>query len=266
MYRLSRFMSQAGNNGKPLPSVFPILDHKQIQFRHGGTSMVAGAPGSFKSITALNLAVGWARQGKGILYFSFDSDRFTVTKRVSGILTGYASGRIEDDFVRDDVRLYTEALKAVDGINFVDRNLDMDGMVNHIGAYEAIHGTWPDIIFVDNLINTVDDPTDWGGMISVIRELDQIARETQAHICFLHHSSEAWSADHPGMPPPSHSIQGKVSQIPRLVLTVAADGLQLRMACVKNTNGPGDAQARNFMQFAIEPSLRVVDEVNRQPV
>lgn len=226
--------------------------------------MIAGTPGSFKSVFALNMLVAWIRAGKTGLYFSADSDEFTVVKRVSGIVTGEATESIELHMSAGRTARYAEAVAELGTAQFVYSQADVDSIALHMRAFEAVHGAFPDVMFVDNLIDTVEDPTDWGGMIQVIRDLDGIARETQSHVCVLHHASESWAAEHPGVPPPSWAIQGKVSQIPRLVLTVGALGLNLAVAPVKNSNGPQDPTGTVRLPFVVQPSMRVEDISNRK--
>lgn len=236
--------------GKPLPDIFPTFAAEKIHFRHGATSMIAGAPGSFKSVIALNLLAGWAGAGLSGLFFSADSDEFTVAKRMASILTGCTPEEFEADPMR-----YSGKLAALARTGFVYRSISVEVIARHMRAFDAVHGNFPDVVFVDNLIDAVEDPTDWGGMIRFIRDCDQMARETSAHICILHHASEAWSKDNQGKPPPSWAIQGKVTQIPRLALTVAEMDSIVSIACVKNTNGPQDKFARRYQQFHVSGSL-----------
>lgn len=260
MYSLRRFPGRTGTLGTPLPDPFPSFALHRVIFRYGGVSMIAGAPGSFKSVLALNMFTEWATQGLCGLYFSADSDEFTVAKRLSGIVTGDSSDYVESKLAKGWSQTYTDALGKIDECTrVVYSQCDVDDIALHMRAFEAVYGCFPGHVFVDNLIDTIDDPTDWGGMIQVLRDLDGLARETQAHICVLHHASEAWAKDNPGRPPPSWAIQGKVTQIPRLALTVGAMGLALSVACVKNTNGPADPTARMTMPFLVQPSMRVDD-------
>jgi AAA domain len=259
VYSLRRFNGRTGNLGKPLPDPFSAFDLHRIKLRHGMVSMVAGAPGSFKSVLALNIVVGWASAGKRVLYFSMDSDEATVAKRVSGILSGESVETVEYKMARGGQAHYAEQLAKLDSVQWIYDQADIDAIALHMRAFEAVHGAWPDAVFVDNLIDTVDDPTNYGGMIQVLRDLDALAREMQSHVCVLHHSSEAWAKDHPGLPPPSWAVQGKVNQIPRLVLTVGANGLALSLAPVKNTNGPSDPTAKVNLPFLVQPSMRVED-------
>lgn len=258
MFTLRKFAGRTGNLGVPLEDPFDAFDRRRIKFRMGGTSLIAGAPGSYKSVFALNMLTQWVPQ-HSVLYFSADSDEFTVAKRLSAMLTGESFDTVEDRMQSASWRDWYTAntLYAVDNARFVYRALNFEVIQSHLAAYEAVNGAFPEIVFVDNLIDTVDDPTDWGGMINFIKQCDILSREARCHVCILHHASEAWAKDNPGMPPPSWAVQGKVNQIPRLVLTLAANGTHLKMACVKNTNGPQDAQAREYMSFNVEPSLRV---------
>lgn len=258
MYSLRKFAGRTGSIGLALPDPFPSFALGNITFRQGATSMVAGPPGSFKSIMALNMAIYWAQHGKTGLFFSADSDEYTVAKRCASMLTGEPSYGVDADFVAGKTTRYQKALRDLDSVSFVYRNLDMNGITDTVGAFEAVHGAYPDIIWIDNLLNFVDSSDEWALMRTMTRDLDILARETQAHICILHHTSEG--SNYPvNRPAPRKAIQGKVSQVPRLILTVGADGMALFASCVKNTNGPQDPMARNWIQFFILPSLQIED-------
>lgn len=267
MYSPYRFASRVGNIGTPLPDPYHTFSLAQVQFRRGATSMIAGTPGSYKSVFALNLLAAWGLQGISGLYFSADSEEFTVVKRLSGILTGENLETVERRILRRD-RRYQQELKKLQGVEFEYAQMDMRGLAVHVKSYEAIYGEYPAVVFLDNLIDYVDAPDDWGGMLSMTRELDALAREIKSHICILHHAKlrtppvtrgEA-KPPPPFRPPADHEIQGKVTQIPRLVLTMAAEGPVLRIAAVKNTNGPSCRDGSAFLEFQVLTSMRV-DEV-----
>ena len=259
MFTLHKFGHRTGNLGKPLPDPFELFDRRRVKFRIGGTSLIAGTPGSFKSIFALNMLTKWA-QDRSVLYFSADSDEFTVAKRLASILTNDTNDTVEERMSEpgDWRDHYVNSLRAVDGARFVYNPLSFETIQTNLAAFEEVNHAFPEVVFVDNLIDTVEDPDDWGGMIHFIKQMDILSRETRSHVCILHHASESWAQSHPGLPPPSAFVQGKVNQIPRMVLTMAAEDSQwLRIACVKNTNGPMDATAKSYMEFRVEPSLRV---------
>lgn len=263
MYSPAKFASRIGNIGSALPDPFNVFGANQIHFRHGATSMIAGAPGSFKSILALNMLAEWARLGIGVMYFSADSDEFTVIKRLSAILTGDNLDAVESRILRRQTGRYVAALRKIDSIQFEYEQMDMATIANRIKSYEQIYGSYPEVVFIDNLIDFVDSPDDWGGMLIMARELDALAKEIKAHIVVLHHAKlrmgNPVKSPEFGRPPADYEIQGKITQIPRLVLTVAAENLSLKLSCVKNTNGPQSRDASISYQFQVKGNMQIAD-------
>jgi hypothetical protein len=263
MYSPAKFPSRIGNIGSALPDPFNVFGANQIHFRHGATSMIAGAPGSFKSILALNMLAEWARLGIGVMYFSADSDEFTVVKRLSGILTGDSLDAIEGKILRRQTRRYVEALRKTDSVQFEYEQMNMATIANRIKSYEQVYGRFPEVVFIDNLIDFAESPDDWGGMLILTRELDALAKEVKAHIVILHHArlrmKENASSPEFGRPPADYEIQGKITQVPRLVLTVAAENMSLRLSCVKNTNGPQTRDASISWRFQVRPNMQIAD-------
>jgi AAA domain len=263
VYSPAKFPARIGNIGSALPDPFNVFGANQIHFRHGATSMIAGAPGSFKSILALNMLAEWARLGIGVMYFSADSDEFTVIKRLSAILTGDNLDTVEGRILRRQTGRYVAALRKVDSVQFEYEQMDMATIANRVKSYEQIYGSPPDVIFVDNLIDFVDSPDDWGGMLIMTRELDALAKEIKAHVVVLHHAklrmAETSKRPEFGRPPADYEIQGKITQIPRLVLTVAAENLSLKLSCVKNTNGPQTRDASLSWGFQVRTNMRLAD-------
>ena len=255
MYNLSKFAARTGRIGRPLPDLYPVLKRNKIQFRHGATSMLAGRPGTYKTVIALNLMYGWAKTGMEILYFCADSDEATVAKRVSSIATGDSADVVEKSFNTNNVGRYETALQPIDGVRFVYRQLDMEGIANQVFTFEAVYGDFPDVIFVDNLIDFVPRPDDWGGMLLLTKELKELARETKSHICILHHAKIDGDKDK-GTPPKEWEIQGKITQIPETVITVGSRMGIVTLDCVKNRNGPDDT---GWLHFRVSDNFRLTD-------
>lgn len=264
MYSLAKFASRGRPLRRPLPDPYGVFALRNIRFRPGATSMIAGKPGSFKSVLALNLLARWAKADQSAVYFSADSDEYTVARRMAGILTGASPEKIEMDFLAGNYAAYMGALESLGNVRFEYRTLDIDEIAERLAAYETVHGDFPDVVFIDNLMNYVESAGEWERMRDMTRELDALARETKSHICVLHHASEGYGD--PYLPPARTAVQGKVTQLARLVLTVGANGNVLLVACVKNTNGPQDAGAdpMKCMRFQIEPSLSVMDVADYQ--
>jgi hypothetical protein len=256
-----RFASRIGNLGKPLADPFKTFGLHRVHFRRGGTSLIAGAPGSFKSVLALNMLTEWGKEGLDCLYFSADSDEITVVKRLGGILTGDSVETVEHNIMKRETARYEHALKTLRNVEFEYMQMDLDRISVCIKQYESVYGDYPAVIFLDNLINFVDSPDDWGGMLTATRDLDALARQIGAHICILHHAK--LPSPNPNKPPPQFrppadwEIQGKITQIPRLGLTIAAQGMNLRIACVKNTNGPQARDASVSWGFTVTSSMRI---------
>jgi AAA domain len=268
MYSPWRFQNRVGDLGKPLPDTFPIFeeDENRVRFRKGGTSLIAGAPGSFKSVFSLNLAVQWAQQGIGCMYFSADCDENTVIMRLSGILTGNTMKDVETNLLEEKPGKYVKALKGLEGVEFEYAQMDTDGIVEHVQQYEAFYGQHPGAIFIDNLIDFVDSPDDYGGMITFIRDMAALAGQTKSHVCILHHARLP-DGKATTLPPQDREIAGRVTQIPKVVLTMAASGRDLYMSCVKNTLGPQYRDARKIMGFKVSESMQINErEIYAPPI
>jgi hypothetical protein len=233
------------------------MDMQRQTFRHGATSMLAGTPGSFKSVLALNMLVTWTRAGKSVLYFSGDSDEFTVARRVSGIITGDDQATIEAAFLKGDAKRYLTAIEeTLENVVFVYELLSMDGIADHMKAFESVNGAFPDAVFLDNLMDYTAAGDEWAEMREMTKDLDAMARETMSHIVILHHAGDQAPV---GVPPARSFIQGKVTQKARLVLSLAANNGGVMCACVKNTNGPQDPSGATFTGYVVDSSLRILD-------
>ena len=270
MYSPYRFADRVGDIGQPLPDPFKQLADNRAKFRRGATSLIAGTPGAFKSVMALNMLVTWAGQGIGSLYFAADSDEVTVVNRLTGIVTGVNVERVERQMMEDKgkrqeykARLYED----LPGVEFEYEQMDFEDVVKHVKSYEAVYGKYPDVIFIDNLIDFVESPTDYGGMLEFIRSMDGLSKEIKAHVCILHHAklrdsnkSDNDSDDKDPMQPPADwEVQGRITQLSRLVLTICAVGLHVNMSVVKNTLGPQTREASRVFSFEVYASMKVAE-------
>lgn len=273
MYSVAKFASRTGRLGTPLPTPWPVFDLENVKFRHGAISMFAGKPGAGKSIWALNAMARWAQAGKPAFYFSADSDEYTVARRLGGIIGGVPMDKIEHMRHRDLAALLD--VEYMQHVRFEYRTCPGEDaaefIAERIGPFAEVYGSYPPVVFVDNLVNYAPSANDWGSMIDLLVELDALSRETMSHICVLHHASESesWVYDHAlgkrrlrgaADPVPLSALQGKVSQIPRLVLTIAANASLRAVVCAKNTNGPQFPEANRWMTFEVGDNLQVNDK------
>lgn len=248
---------------EPLPAPLSIFHRNQILFLRCTTSMIAGTPGSYKSVLALNLAVEWANKGLWVLYFSADMDESTIQERLNGIITNDAIVNVRMKNTQQKLEEIANGTQHPIYIEFDSRTYE--DVERRTKTFEAHYGLFPDVIILDNLIDFVESPDDWGSMLSMTRDLDFTARKTKSHIMIVHHAklrddNTPAKNKKPAHQPPSESeISGKITQKPRLVLTVTKSGMTQYAACVKQSRGPSDkSAAEECLQFNVGHSMRVV--------
>lgn len=258
MQSLAKAFGRSANTGRPLPEVYKAFTYNKILFRLSATSMLAGAPGAFKSALALNLLTRWAQQGVYGLYFSADADEFTTAKRTAAILTRRTVEVVEAGMRSSSAPFYRNALTAMDHTRWVYKAADIDDLDRHMRGFESVYGSFPNVVFIDNLLNMSEVGEDWTAAREFIRNLDILARDAECHVCVLHHTSE--SNYEQGFPPPRSAILGKISQFPRLILTVGVNMDTLNVACVKNTNGPQDPSGRSFFPMVVDAERMTITD------
>lgn len=220
--------------------------------------MLAGAPGAFKSALALNLLARWAKQGVYGLYFSADADEFTTAKRTAAIITGRPVETVEAGMRGSQAHVYRSALMQMEHTRWVYKAADIEEIDRHLRGFESVYGSFPHVVFIDNLLNMTDMGEDWAACREFIRNLDILAREAECHVCVLHHTSE--SSYNPGFPPPRSAILGKITQFPRLIITVGVNESTLNVACVKNTNGPQDPTGHTFFPLVVDAERMTITD------
>lgn len=256
MQSLAKAFGRSANTGRPLPETYKSFTAAKVLFRLSATSMIAGAPGAFKSALALNLLAKWAKAGVTGLYFSADADEFTTAKRAAAILTQRRVEIVEAGMRSTSAEAYRRALTELDNTRWVYKAADIDEIDKHMRGFEAVYGDFPRVVFVDNLLNVSSAGEDWAKAREYIRDLDILAREAESHVCVLHHTSE--SSYNPGLPPPRSAILGKIAQFPRLMLTVGVNETTLNVAVVKNTNGPQDPTGATFFPLTVDPEKMTI--------
>ncbi len=268
MLTLSKASKRNGRAGKPLPDTFKSFTDAKVYFRTGETSMIAGVPGSYKSVLGLNMAALWSLSGLLVYYFSADSQEATVQRRLGSILTG-DDYETADRNLRQNAGFYDSQLKRLDNITWeYDRLTSTEEIKDHLEAFELVNGVYPDVVFLDNLCNFTGRFDDWPGMLELVNQMDATARKMKTHVCILHHAKikeplrnqdAAAQVKTQGWPPRDDEIQGKITQLSRLVLTVAAVDRNVYWCPVKNSNGPQDPKAQRRYGFYVRDSLRIWD-------
>jgi len=243
-------LAQAANKQKSgaqlLPDLFPALANDGVRFRRGQVTMIAGQPNSGKSLLALFYAV---KSDVPTLYVSADTDAYTTAIRAAAVITGNQVSSVEESFNSGNgYEFYQGELESLKNLQFsFDPSPTLDDIDLSIQAYGEAFGEYPHLIIIDNLMNVAAlHDNEWTGMRDIAKAMHHVARQTEAAVFLLHHTSEG--EGRPELPPSRKSIQGKISQLPEMILTVAMDHdtSEYRIACVKNRFAKNSASGANF--------------------
>ena len=262
MLSLTRAWSGATVKAAPLPDVWKTLREKQIRFRRGQLTMVAAAPNAGKSMFALVYAI---KAEVPTLFFSADTDVTTVMIRAASHISGHAQITVESN-INTLNTYYDEYFEKMNHIQWVfDSSPSLDDIELEVKAYQELYGLPPQLIVVDNLMNVAaETDNEWAGLRAIMMELHDLARNTEACVMVLHHVSEASEYGDGTAPPARRAIQGKVSQLPALILTLGYDplGKQLKVAAVKNRFGPNSADGKDWVPLDAKYVACQIDDVN----
>lgn len=256
MRSLLRVASKPGAAGAPLPPVFTRFEEFGIKPRRGQVTMIVAPPNGGKSFLALYWVVRLVeREGMTGLYFSADTDDFTMKLRATAILTGEHMADIETDLLRGRGRKYHDVLAKLTPLRFdFEPDPTYQHMAEEIQAFEEAWGDYPQIIVVDNLMNVVStNENEWSGMKEVTKALHRIARQTGAAVFVLHHMNESDVKD-PRFPAPRKAVAGKVNQLPEVILSLGFDSTygRLRVAKVKDRNGRHDPTGTDYVEVFVD--------------
>lgn len=210
--------------------------------------MVVGQPGAGKSTFALWYVF---KLNLPTLYFSADMAPHTATTRHGALASGETVSFVSEAVEGGGLE-YIQGELAGSHIQWCfDSSPSLDDIADELSAYVELWDSYPAVIVIDNLMN-VDGAggDDVGGIRFILSELHRLGRETGSAIIILHHAREEGN---PLEPSPREKIQGKVAQLPELVLTVALDGDEFKIAPVKNRNGFQDPTGKTWRRLAAVP-------------
>lgn len=236
----------------PLPEVATLRSLHAAGFkpRLGQVIMVVGQPGALKSMWAQ-----WYADELDLptLYFCADSDAHTALARLIAKRSGFKTDSVIAGMESGGLAYYEEWLADSKIQYCFDSGPTLQDMADELNAYVELWDAFPKLIIVDNLLNVeAETGEDFGGMRLVSREVHRMARETGAAVLILHHMREIGD---PAVPQPRSDIQGKVAQIPEMILSIAHDATEgaMKIALVKNRGGWNDPTGKQFFRLAARP-------------
>lgn len=234
MLSIAQAAARRGSAGQPLPGMYEPLRARGIEVCRGQLSLIAAPPGAGKSTLAMNLMV---RMGVPTLAFLLDTDQLSAAARFGSIVTGYPFAQ-----VKANIDAYSDDLSSLRDMQVVFSAMDMDDIRLQVSAYEQRYGLPPDLVVVDNIGNLASAmENEWALTKALCLELDVLARENQCAVLACAHMTDLETTNPAGRT----KLLGKVSQYPRLILSVAYDPVtwEYKVSAVKNSSGPSDVGA-----------------------
>lgn len=246
MRTLSSIARRPQETGSFHPPVFLPLENAGIRLREGTVTFIAGVAGAMKT----GLALYWVgRLARPTLYFSADSEPFEMVERAAAMMTGDNMSQ-----VRANPEAYAAALDSLPIRMVFEDSPTYEDVVLEVCAYAEVYGMFPEVIVIDNLMNlTGENENEWGAHRDHAKVIHKITRITKATVIVLAHMGED-KVDPAAAPQPRTKLQGKVSQLPKVILSLAFDGQRLKIAAVKNRFGPADASGHNYVELWASPA------------
>jgi len=256
MKTLVRSVGRTDIGGEPLPPVFKAFENAKIVVRRAEVTMLAAVPGAGKSTLALALAL---EMQVPTLYICADTNAHTMAMRLGSMISGKSQGEVEYLLNNDIPWAKAVLAKGQHIVWSFESSPTLEDIAEEVAAFEELWGCPPHAIFVDNLMDVATDGgEEFASMRAIMKEFKFLARDTNAAVVVLHHTSEAI----PGDPcQPRSAIQGKVSQIPALICTLGTVGTSMAIAPVKNRYGRADANAGLYTWLAFNPEYMYMKDI-----
>lgn len=207
------------------------------------------------------------------IYWSADSNAATQLSRATAIITGDSVKSIKAKLLTDDFGQYDKVLGERWWIRFNYSAMPSPAdMERDLATFYEVFGCYPHLAVCDNVTNidagfASDAESFTFGLEGVCEYLNDMARETQAHVLALHHVVGEYSD---GLKPiPLSGVKGKIGRVPSLILTIHREpdddmgsNRVLNVSVVKNREGIANASGSTFAAMELDSqTLRLTDVV-----
>lgn len=268
MLTLRRSASRGIESGRLLPYPFKTFKDLEIDFRTSSITLVAGPPGSMKSILATNLIHNMEYPDgtkPTCLYFSNDTNERTTAARVLAMITDTPTRECQEILVNDK-EFSAKVLGEWSHVALCyKKNPDLPYIIRQADAYAEIWGDYPDQIVIDILMNVDYDGAGEMNFWDLMKEFNILAEDWDTHLVIVHHTSESAKA---GSPPPRSALMGKNAHLPAVILTLWGDSEEetLDLAKVKNRNGKQDPEAKHPFRMRAHADKNRLEEIESMDV
>jgi replicative DNA helicase len=204
-------------------------------------AIIAAAPGGGKTAFITNYL---SKAIVPTVYFSPDSGTATIGPRFISTLSDTRVSDVLSDWDSQEASRRTKHLEVAKRLRHVqwafDAMLTKEDVRNHLMAYESVHGYYPEMVVLDNLMDLYDEDGDEEGTARFGTSLSWLAELAQSRniaVVVLHHMTGPY--EDANTYPPLSALLGKVGKKPRLALNLfqPAPG-ELGVVIAKNSNGP----------------------------
>lgn len=252
MRTLGRLARKPMPSMQPLPWNFPQWEADGIRPRRATVTMIAATSAAGKTMIATKLIEKFKEP---TLFFSADTDEGTMLTRAGAMVTGDTQDEVRQGFLEDGADHYGELLaEAFEHVRFVfETDPTYDDLELETAAMAEVYGEFPKIIVVDNLMNLVgENENEFGSMRDHTKAFKRLCRVTGAAVLVLHHMKE--ESSNPHKPAPKRHVQGRISQLPEVMISIAAseNGDAIRASGVKNRFGKSDPEANHFVEIPVD--------------
>lgn len=260
MLTAARAFAQAG--GRPLPRVAALADLYElgIEFYRGEMVLIAGRPNDGKTPLMQFITAQLAKQHDQLVwYIAADQSKRTTSSRNAAIVTGDKVAWVREAMAEGGLAAdyYMDALMGLKIQYSFQADPSMDDLIEELYALIELWDAFPDVIVIDNLQNVGTEMGEgYHAWMNAMNSFQSLCRLTGATVFVLHHVTEGSSVPQ-GTPQPRGDIQGKVSQRPEWVFTVAYEPVsqEFRIAPVKGRDLERvDTSGKTWVALRSDPS------------